>query len=48
MALFRVLDRGDLQDKDRIEELQETLLHVLYKHLKRYRSGKNQPKSNIP
>lgn len=32
-------DRGDLQDKDRIEELQQTLLHVLYKHLKHYRNG---------
>lgn len=32
-------DRGDLQDKDHIEELQATLLHVLYKHLKYYRNG---------
>lgn len=43
IALFNALlvmnpDRGDLQDKDHIEELQSTLLHVLYKHLKYYRS----------
>ncbi len=43
IALFNALlvmnpDRGDLQDKDHVEELQATLLHVLYKHLKYYRS----------
>ena len=27
-----------MQDKDHVEELQSTLLHVLYKHLKYYRS----------
>ena len=47
IALFNAVlvlnpDRGDLHDKDRIEELQSTLLHVLYKHLKHYRSGKFQ------
>nr|ASL70532.1 nuclear receptor [Brachionus calyciflorus] len=31
-------DRGDLQDKDLVEELQATLLHVLYKHLKYFRN----------
>jgi hypothetical protein len=35
MCLFS--DRGDLQDKDHVEELQATLLHVFYKHLKYYR-----------
>lgn len=43
IALFNAVlvmnpDRGDLQDKDHVEELQSTLLHVLYKHLKYYRS----------
>jgi nuclear receptor subfamily 1 group D protein 2 len=43
IALFNAVlimnpDRGDLQDKDHIEELQATLLHVLFKHLKYYRS----------
>ena len=43
IALFNALlvmnpDRGDLQDKDHVEELQATLLHVLYRHLKYYRS----------
>ncbi len=43
IALFNAVlvmnpDRGDLQDKDNVEELQSTLLHVLYKHLKYYRS----------
>lgn len=43
-SLFNALlimnpDRGDLQDKDHIEELQATLLHVLFKHLKYYRPG---------
>lgn len=43
IALFNALlvmnpDRGDLQDKDHVEELQSTMLHVLYKHLKYYRS----------
>jgi len=42
IALFNAVlvmnpDRGDLQDKDHVEELQSTLLHVLYKHLKYYR-----------
>lgn len=35
-------DRGDLQDKDLIEEMQATVLHVLYKHLKCYRNGGNE------
>ena len=30
-------DRWDLQDKDKVEELQSVFLHVLYKHLRRYR-----------
>ena len=43
IALFNAVlvmnpDRGDLQDKDHVEELQSTLLHVLYRHLKHYRS----------
>nr|ASL70500.1 nuclear receptor [Brachionus rotundiformis] len=35
-------DRGDLQDKDLVEELQATVLHVLYKHLKYYTNGGNE------
>lgn len=35
-------DRGDLQDKDLVEEMQATVLHVLYKHLKYYRNGGNE------
>ena len=34
-------DRGDLQDKDLVEELQATILHVLYKHLKYFKFGGN-------
>lgn len=46
LAIFGALlimnpDRGDLQDKDHIEELQSTLLHVLYKHIKYYRADNN-------
>ena len=37
---MKIQDRGDLQDKDQIEELQSTLFHVLYKHLKYCRLGK--------
>lgn len=32
-------DRDDLKDKDFVEELQSTILHVLYKHLKYNRNG---------
>nr|ASL70611.1 nuclear receptor [Brachionus koreanus] len=35
-------DRGDLQDKDLVEEMQATVLHVLYKHLKCHRNGGNE------
>ncbi|RMZ96739.1 retinoic acid receptor gamma-like isoform X3, partial [Brachionus plicatilis] len=35
-------DRGDLQDKDLVEQMQATVLHVLYKHLKNYRNGGNE------
>jgi hypothetical protein len=39
IALFNALlvmnpDRGDLQDRDHVDELHATLLHVLYKHLR--------------